>query len=81
MHFSGLSSTDIQLPEVVVVAKGVRATHCPEPGEDYGSYEEAINTALAMAPGANALVNVEFRRIARGFLRICAEVSGDAVRI
>jgi hypothetical protein len=81
MHFSGLSATDIQLPEVVIVAKGVRATHCPDPSEDYGSYEKAIDTALAMAPGANALVNVELRRIARGIARLCAEVSGDAVRI
>jgi hypothetical protein len=80
MRFSGLSAVEIQLPAPVIVAKGVRATHCPKPGEEYGSYEEAINIALALAPSANALVNVEFRRITRGFARLCAEVSGDAVR-
>jgi len=81
MHFAGLSRTDISLPSAVVVKSGVYTTVCPQQGERYGSYEEAVRLAIASAPGANALINVEFRVVTRGTNKVCAEVTGDAVRI
>lgn len=81
MHFSGLAKPGAALPNAEVVKEDVYTTVCPRKGESYGSYEEAVRLAIASAPGANALINVEFGSAGRGLNKVCAEVTGDAVRM
>ncbi len=80
MQFSVLSRPDAEIPANVLIAEKVHGSHCPDKGSYYGSYAEAINAALATAPGANALAKVEFRVVSKAG-KICVEVNGDAVRL
>ena len=63
-----------------IIARGVTATDCPDPGYMYGDYNDAVTMALATVEGADALVNVTFE-IKDTFGHYCLRVTGDAVAL
>lgn len=70
--FSAAAVQPLPLP-LQVVAEGVEGRACgvPESG-----YDRALENALALAPGADALTDVSW-----SFERLCVVVRGTAVRI
>lgn len=67
-------------PAATVLQRDVTATDCPDPGDMYGDYNDAIAAALAQVAGANALINVRFA-IKDTVGHYCMRVTGDAVRL
>ena len=63
-----------------VLQTGVTATDCPDPGHMYGSFNDAIEMALAQVPGADALINVSFEQ-KDTVGHYCMKVTGDAIAL
>ncbi|MGI9292065.1 MAG: hypothetical protein ACR2QG_12425 [Gammaproteobacteria bacterium] len=66
--------------DVKILQQNVTATDCPDPGHMYGSFNDAIEMAIAQVQGANALVNVKFDQ-KDTFGHYCMRVTGDAVAL
>ena len=70
----GMASLVMPTLETELIAEGVEGRDCDEWLDRRQS--EAVEEAIASAPGANALVNATFT-----FQNFCLVVRGDAVRI
>jgi hypothetical protein len=77
----GVVAVDALPASFVVLAKGVKGEDCPKGVGKYGSYELAMQRAVALAPTANALANAKFSRVERPLGTMCVTVTGDAIRI
>ena len=66
--------------DLEILQDNVTATDCPDPGHMYGSFNDAIEMAIAQVPGANALINVKFDQ-KDTFGHYCMKVTGDAVAL
>ena len=66
--------------DLEILQQGVTATDCPDPGHMYGSFNDAIEKAIAQVEGANALINVKFDQ-KDTFGHYCMKVTGDAVAL
>ncbi len=79
MKFDVVAIDELAL-DAEVVEEQVEAEVCPDNGR-YGDYAEAVEHALGKAPGADALVNVEFFSAERALgLELCVKVVGEAVK-
>ena len=63
-----------------ILRTDVTATDCPDPGHMYGSFNDAIEMAVAQVPGADALINVQFEQ-KDTVGHYCMKVTGDAVAL
>lgn len=77
----GMVAVDELPVSLTVLRRHVAGQDCPTGSDKYGSYERAMQRAIASAPGANALTNARFNRFFGPHSVICVTVLGDAVRI